>query len=57
MNVKEYLAEIGRRGGQKSKGGGRPPIYKTDEERQAARKETQRKYRESKKGGKDNAGS
>lgn len=50
-----YFSMIGKKGGLKSRGGGRPPTYKTEKERQAARKETQRKYRESKKGGKDNA--
>jgi len=40
-----YFSMIGKKGGQKSKGGGRPKTYKTEAERKAARKETQRKYR------------
>lgn len=51
--LSDYFSRIGAKGGSKSKGGGRKPIYKTDEERKAARKETQRKYRESKKARKE----
>jgi hypothetical protein len=42
--IKDYLAEIGKRGGQKSKGGGRPPKYKTEEERREARRKYQREW-------------
>lgn len=40
-----YFAEIGRKGGRNSKGGGRPPKYKTEAERKAARKEQQKASR------------
>lgn len=44
--ISEYLAEIGRRGGKKSKGGGRPPKYQTEAERKDARKKQQKAYRD-----------
>ena len=44
--IQQYLAEIGKRGGEKSKGGGRPRKYKTEQERRDARRKSQQAYRD-----------